>query len=125
MSVIMRTGVDMEDIDRLRNLAPGIRERFICRILTDVERDRPDLSDETITGLFCAKEAAAKALGCGIGEISWQEIEILQNDQRAPMIHLSGRAADLALSQGLQHWTVSISHTRSAAVATVIGYGET
>lgn len=114
----------MEEIDRLKNLSPAIRERFVVRVLSVVERDRPDLSDETITGLFCAKEAVAKALGCGIGEISWQEIEILQNELGAPMIHLSGRAADLAQGLGLQYWTISISHTRRNAIASVTGYGE-
>jgi holo-[acyl-carrier protein] synthase len=124
MTCILRTGVDMEEIDRLKKLSPAIRERFIDRVLSAVERDRPDLSDETITGLFCAKEAVAKALGCGIGEISWQEVEILQNELGAPMIHLSGRAADLAQGLGLQHWTISISHTRANAIASVTGYGE-
>lgn len=124
MPVIMRTGVDLEDIDRLRNLAPAIRARFVVRILTPAERKRPDLTDETITGLFCAKEAAAKALGCGIGEISWQDIEILQNDDHAPMILFTGRAAELAVSLGLQNWTVSISHSRKNAIASVIGYGD-
>lgn len=124
MPVIVRTGIDMEEVDRLKKLKPAVRERFIARILSLVERDRSDLSDETITGIFCAKEATAKALGCGIGEISWQEIEILQNELGAPMIHLSGRAADLAQGLGLRLWTVSISHTRTHAIANAIGYSE-
>jgi holo-[acyl-carrier protein] synthase len=37
-------------------------------------------------GRFAAKEAVAKALGCGIGDVAWKEIEILGDEQNAPVL---------------------------------------
>jgi holo-[acyl-carrier protein] synthase len=124
MKLILSTGIDLEEIGRLRKLPIAIKARFIQRILTSVEQDTFDLNDQTLTGLYCAKEAVAKALGCGIGPVSWHEIEIMKDEQAAPIVYLNGKAHDLAISRGIQHWSVSISHTRSYATACAVGYGE-
>lgn len=124
MSIVLSTGVDIAEIDRVRMLKPSIRQRFIRRILAPVELERPHLTDETVVGLFCAKEAVSKALGCGIGLISWHEIIILPDELSAPRLHLSGRAAQIAQDQSITNWSVSISHSTHYAVAMAIGYGE-
>ena len=74
---------------------------------------------------FAAKEAAAKALGCGIGEVSWQEIEILNDEFGAPVLHLHGKAAERAEALGLSVWSVSITHLKEYAAATVAAMGKT
>ncbi len=122
MNQVVINGVDLEEIDRIRQLKPAIRARFIERILTPDERVGK-LRDEHITGIFCAKESVAKALGCGIGEISWHEIQILIDDLGKPFVQLSGKAALIASRQGIQTWSLSISHTRTHAIATVVGLG--
>lgn len=124
MSVLLVTGIDIEEIDRIRQISPAIRERFIRRVLTPAERSLSDLPDEHIVGLFCAKEAVAKALGCGIGLISWQEIEVSKDAMQRPFVRLSGQALARAEALGYTSWSLSISHTMAYAVASVVGYGE-
>jgi holo-[acyl-carrier protein] synthase len=121
MGSIIVTGVDLEEIDRLRRIPEPIRTRFIDRILTQDEAKKSFLSEEHIIGLFCAKEAVAKALGCGIGVLSWQDIEILAQGSGLPQVHLTGNAERIANELGITHWSLSISHTRAYAVAFVVG----
>jgi holo-[acyl-carrier protein] synthase len=124
VSVLIRTGIDIEEIGRLRRISPQIGERFIARILTPFENQNSPLNEQTIIGLFCAKEAVAKALGCGIGSISWQEIEVVKTGSGQPQIHLSGQASIIAMELGIQAWSISISHTHEYAVAVAVGYSK-
>ncbi len=121
MGSILVTGVDLEEIDRLRRIPEPIRGQFIERILTKNELKKSYLSEEHIIGLFCAKEAVAKALGCGIGVLSWQDIDIQSQGSGLPQVTLSGNAKQKADDLGITHWSLSISHTRSYAVAFVVG----
>lgn len=113
------TGIDLVEIKRFSSVNPAIRERFMARVFTLGELQDCAGKDASLAGRFVAKEAAAKALGCGIGEISWQEIEIQLDRQRKPMLRLHGKALDLSLKQGWTSWSVSISHTSELAIASV------
>ena len=64
-----------------------------------------------------------KALGTGIGEVAWKEIEILGDEQNAPILKLYGTAEQKARELGLSTWSVSISHGQSLAVAFVVALG--
>jgi holo-[acyl-carrier protein] synthase len=123
VSVLITTGIDIEEIGRLRRIPPQIRERFVARILTPSENRDAELNEQTIIGLFCVKEAVAKALGCGIGQISWQEIEVVKTGSGQPQVHLSGQASMIASKLGIRSWSISISHTREYAAAIAVGYG--
>ena len=76
-----------------------------------------------LAGRFAAKEAVAKALGSGIGDVSWKKIEILGDEQNAPKLTLYGNAETKAQELGLTNWSVSISHTQSHSVAFVVAIG--
>ena len=76
-----------------------------------------------MAGRFAAKEAVAKALGTGIGDVTWTEIEILGDEQNAPKLTLSGMAETKAKELGLTNWSVSISHSQSHSVAFVVAIG--
>jgi holo-[acyl-carrier protein] synthase len=78
---------------------------------------------ESLAGRYAAKEAVAKALGCGIGDVEWKEIEVLGDEQRAPVLYLHGKAAQKAEELGLTTWSVSLSHSQSHAVAVVVMAG--
>ncbi len=123
MNSVIVNGVDMEEVDRIGQLTSPIRTRFIERIFTPAERTIKPMRDDHVTGIFCAKEAVVKALGCGIGMVSWHDVQILADDHGKPIIQLSGKAAEIAASQGIQSWSVSISHTRTHAIAMVVGLG--
>lgn len=123
--MILRTGVDIIEIDRLASLKPEIRVRFIQRVYTPAEiaLAGSENADAFFAGRFAAKEAVAKALGTGIGPVSWQEVEILRGAEQEPVLHLHGQAARLAQEMGLTTWSVSISHSHSHAIATATAIG--
>ena len=122
--MILRTGIDMIEVSRLRSQAPGIRERFIDRVYTAAEREYCGDNEEHLAGRFAAKEAVSKALGCGIGEVSFQEIEILNDEWGMPVLHLHGKALEQAQRLGLTVWSVSITHLKEYAAAAVTAAGE-
>ena len=109
------SGVDLVEVARLRDKS----DRFMQRVYTLSERERA-LSTETLAGIWACKEAVAKALGTGIGPVSFQEIEVLKNEHDAPILKLHGSAETLAAEQNLTGWSISISHTKTHAVAHAI-----
>jgi holo-[acyl-carrier protein] synthase len=121
---ILRTGIDLIEIERLERLNPAIRQRFLQRVFTRQELEDSRDRWATLAGRFAAKEAVAKALGCGIGPISWKDIEVRQGEQGEPMLELHGEARRIAKEAGLQVWSISISHTRTYAVAMAAAVGE-
>ena len=62
----------------------------------------------------------AKALGTGIGSVGWKEIEIRYGEAHKPILKLHGMAAQIAQEKKLHQWSVSLSHSRSSAVAFVV-----
>jgi len=116
----LRTGIDLIEISRLETLNPAIRERFLQRVYTDSELEDCQGLLASLAGRFAAKEAVVKALGCGIGPVSWREIEIKRGEQGEPMLELHGRARKIADEQNLVDWSISISHSREYAVAVAV-----
>ena len=119
----LATGVDLLEIERLRGAIETHGEKFLHRIFTQQELDANQKKIESLAGRFAAKEAAAKALGCGIGDVAWKEIEILRAESGAPQLILHGAAERIAREQGLTTWSLSLSHSQSHAVAMVVAMG--
>ena len=119
----LRTGVDLIEIARVAEVVSRHGKHYLERIYTPAELDVCGKRSESLAGRFAAKEAVAKALGCGIGEVDWKEIEILGNEQRAPVLYLHGKAAQKADELGLVNWSVSLSHSQSHALAFVVASG--
>ena len=63
---MIRVGTDIALIERIAQSREKFGEKFLARYLNASEYDEQS-SDATLAGLWAAKEAAAKALGCGIG----------------------------------------------------------
>lgn len=120
----LRTGVDLIEIERLRQAIQRHGRRFLERIYTPQELAQCANSPASLAARFAAKEAVAKALGTGIGAVRWQEIEVLRNLHGQPVLSLHGSAAQLAAAQGLENWSLSLSHTHEHAVALVVATGE-
>ena len=116
----LRSGIDLVEVKRMENLQESIRTRFLERVFTTAELEFARNSDMHLAGRFAAKEAVAKALGSGIGPVSWQEIEILNGPSGEPLLTLHGDAKKMADGLGLEQWTVSISHTREYALAVAV-----
>jgi holo-[acyl-carrier protein] synthase len=116
-------GVDLIERGRLARTYARFGERFLRRVFTPLELEQASWRVERLEGRFAAKEACAKALGTGIGAISWQEIEIVRQDGGKPTLHLRGEAAEHARALGLSAFDVSISDTATHVIAVVAGVG--
>jgi len=116
----LRTGVDLIEINRLADLKPEIRKRFLERVFTPLEMRQAGQSDARLAGRFAAKEAVAKALGTGIGQIRWKDIEVENDESGAPQLRLLGNAEQIAREMNLNVWSISISHSKTHAVAIAV-----
>lgn len=121
--MILRSGIDLLEVNRLDSVNPSIRERFIARVYTPTEISESKGLTEYLAGRFCVKEAVSKALGTGIGFVHWQDIECLDGPRGEPVLRLHGNAARVAEQLGLEVWSVSISHTREYATAMAVAMG--
>jgi holo-[acyl-carrier protein] synthase len=119
----LATGVDLIEIARIEVVLSRQGKAWLERIFTPAELEYCGKRAESLAGRWAAKEAVAKALGTGIGDVSWQEIEILGDDQKAPRLTLHGNAEKKAKELGLTNWSVSISHSQSHSVAFVVAIG--
>jgi holo-[acyl-carrier protein] synthase len=114
-------GIDIIEIDRVRQVLDRHGQRFLDRVYTPLEvafcRGRvPELAAR-----FAAKEATMKALGTGARGVGWREIEILPNRRGKPLVYLHGQAADRARTIGLEGVDISLTHSMEFAIAAVIG----
>jgi holo-[acyl-carrier protein] synthase len=123
MSMIT-SGIDVIEIERIEAAATRWGDRFLQRIYTDGERRYCQGKPRRLAGRFAAKEAASKALGVGVRYIHWREIEILPDARGKPRLTLHGRAAEVAARLGLTGFEVSITHSRTDAIAVVIAWQE-
>jgi holo-[acyl-carrier protein] synthase len=119
----LATGVDLIEIARIEEVIARHGRHYLERIYTPAELEQCGRRAESLAGRFAAKEAVAKALGCGIGDIGWREIEVLGDESNAPRLALYGEALRMANELGLSTWSVSISHSQSHSVALVVGIG--
>src|SRR5512135_60957 len=119
----LATGVDLIEIARIEEVISRHGKHYLERIYTPAELEYCGKRTESLAGRFAAKEAAAKALGTGIGDVAWKEIEILGDEQNAPTLKLYGAAEQKAKELGLSSWSLSISHNQSLAVAFVVALG--
>lgn len=120
---MLRIGVDMIEVYRIEAAMERFGERFYARFFTAIEREQAHGVPSRLAARFAAKEATAKALGTGIGDVSWVDIEVESDGRGRPHLHLYNAAAELATELGLDHWQVSLSHTSEHAIAFVVGAG--
>lgn len=111
-------GVDIVHIPRIANHERD--DRFLGRVFTDGERrdagEGPARSAR-LAARFAAKEAAAKALGCGIGEeLAFRDVEVVKDPSGRPELLLSPEAA---ARHGHPVTLLSLSHDGDYAIAVV------
>lgn len=124
MKPIILTGIDLVDINRFSDLDLAIRKRFYTRVFRPGELDYIGDSYNRAAGVFAAKEAVAKALGCGIGPISWQDISISHTRSHQPKVTLLSNAQEKAKALHIQQWSISITHTKKTAAAVAVAVAD-
>ena len=130
----LSSGIDLIEISRIEKALERHGERFLKRIFTEAElvslrskkilTAQPRVIAAELAARFAAKEACSKALGTGIGLVSWKEMEVLNERSGKPVLRLSGRAAQIAGFLGYTTWSVSLTHTKDMAAAVVVCIGE-
>lgn len=118
-------GIDITEVARIAEMIAHHGDRFWSRVFTEAERAYCEANQRRVAehaaARFAAKEAALKCLGTGWRDgLAWTDIEVRRDELGKPSLHLSGQAARLTATLGITRWHVSLSHTSTQAVASVI-----
>jgi holo-[acyl-carrier protein] synthase len=119
---VVGLGADVVEVGRMR-AALDRTASLAERLFSDDERayafEQHDPA-KSLAARFAAKEAVMKALGVGLGDIDFHDVEVVRRDDGAPHLDVRGRARALAARRGVTRWLISLSHTDSTAMAVVI-----
>ena len=113
----MKIGTDITVVSRIENSIKKFGDKFVSKFLSE-EEQLISKRAESIAGYWAAKEAVAKALGCGIGaELSFHDIILYKDEKNAPHFKLSPKAQEL---HQIKSSSLSIAHDGGFAIAVVV-----
>lgn len=122
--MILGTGVDLAEVDRIRASIQRYGGRFTGRVFTEREAayaERKANKYERYAARFAAKEAGMKALGTGwSGGIRWRDLEVTNLPSGRPTLTLHGVAHEVAARLGVRAVHLSLTHTAALALASVV-----
>lgn len=115
-------GVDIIEIERVKNSIENVGEKFLKKVFTDKEieycENRKGQKYQHYAGRFAAKEAAFKAISSQLDDkysVSWKDFEIVNDMQGRPQINISNLNVEK-----IEDIDVSISHCKLYAMANVV-----
>jgi holo-[acyl-carrier protein] synthase len=122
--MIYGIGVDITAISRFQSFLDKNNSALMNRLFSENELNtcgtRKDAAS-CLAARFAAKEAFMKALGTGLRDgLSWQDIEVRNDELGKPELLLSGRAQELFTARQLQSALLSLSHDGGQAIAMVV-----
>jgi holo-[acyl-carrier protein] synthase len=122
--MIVGTGIDIAEVDRIGQSIERFGRRFLERVFTPDEIrycESKANKSERYAGRFAAKEAAMKAIGTGwkLG-VTWQDVEVRRAPGGRPTIAFHNKAAEFFHKLGAARAHLSITHTKDSAMAQVI-----
>jgi len=122
--MIIGTGIDIVNIDRIERLIARWGNLFLGRVFTEREiiwcqqRARPP---ECFATRFAAKEAFLKAIGWGLRNgIQWRDIEVENDPMGKPLLAFHRKAKDVLEERRIKKALITLSHDRPYAVAHVL-----
>jgi holo-[acyl-carrier protein] synthase len=122
--MILGTGTDIIEVERIRAAAERHGDRFFQRILLEPEIEYCRAHRDPgpfLAARFAAKEAVSKAFGTGIGAaLGWLDIEVRRKESGEPYVVLHGKGSELMASRGGKVLHLTLSHTQNHAVAVAI-----
>ena len=124
--MVIGNGVDIVEIERISEIVKK-NPRFLERCFTENERAlflEKGMKIETIAAGFAGKEAVSKALGTGIRGFNLVDIEILRDALGKPIVHLLGKAKDVAANKQIHRIELSLSHSDVQAIAFALSLSE-
>lgn len=120
---MLRTGIDLIEVERISLSVARYGERFVRRVYTEGEITYCAGRVTSLAARFAAKEAVSKLLGVGIQHrdgVDWREIEVVSAENGDPTLKLYGKAERRAQELGLREIALSFSHTHEHAIALVV-----
>jgi holo-[acyl-carrier protein] synthase len=120
---MLATGVDIIEIERIERSINRFGDKMRNRIFTPQEQAYCAGKVNSLAGRYAIKEAVGKALGTGIGAVSFTDIEVVNDERGKPNLLLHNNAKALAAQLGLNQWSISISHTTTYAIGFAVGLG--
>ena len=125
---IVAHGIDLVDCPRIEQMIDRHGERFINRVFTEAEQVYANSNRnnvEKLAGRFAAKEAILKLMGTGWrGKIAWTDIEVKNDDTGRPEVTLAGEVKKIAEKLGIEHISISITHTANFAIASAVALAD-
>jgi holo-[acyl-carrier protein] synthase len=122
--MILGVGNDILEVDRMKCGLDMAGSEFRDRLFTPAEIaycERKRYPAQHYAARFAAKEAFLKALNTGLRNgLSWKDVEVRHGAGGAPELVLSGEARELAEQRGIEKTFLSLSHTSSLAMASVV-----
>ena len=117
----IKTGVDIIEIERVKNSIEETEGKFCERVYTQKEieycESKKAQKYQHYAAKFAAKEAVFKAISSSLQnkyDIEWKDIEVLNNDDGRPYVNI------LNSNMKFDDIDISISHCKEYAVASVI-----
>lgn len=115
-------GIDIIEISRIKEAVES-NPRFLSKMFTENEINYFESKGyryESIAGNFAAKEAISKAIGTGIRNFNFKDIEVLRNELGKPVVKTYNNLNDICIKYNVIEIKVSISHCKDYAVANAI-----
>ena len=123
--MVVSTGIDIVDIERVKKLAAEHGEKLKQKVFTPEEINYCETHadpDIRFAGKWAAKEAVVKALGTGWAhEVLYKNIEIVNDSYGKPVVRLHGKAATIAKTKQIDRISISVAHEKLYAVAVAVG----
>jgi holo-[acyl-carrier protein] synthase len=119
---ILGIGIDIVEIKRIED-ALNKNKRFLDKLFTKEEIkyfESRNFKIETIAGNFAAKEAISKAMGTGIRNFNFIDIEVLRNELGKPIVKTYNNLNKICIDYNVLEIKVSISHSDNYAVSNAI-----
>jgi holo-[acyl-carrier protein] synthase len=122
--MVIGIGIDIIEIDRIKESVEKFGNRFLNKIYTKKELDyclKKKYKYQHLAARFAAKEAVYKALATGWNEeVGWQNIEISNEPNGMPIVTLHGKLKKF-LSKD-KELKISMSHSRDYVACMAISY---
>ena len=121
---IVGIGIDIVDCARIESSIERFGERFLHRVFTEGEiaySQSMKFPARHFAARFAAKEALSKAFGTGIGKsMGWRDLDVRKKESGEPYVVLSGGAEKMAQEQAIEKVWISLTHTETIGMATII-----
>ncbi len=120
--MIAGIGIDLCEISRMEKLLEN--EHFLTRYFSTEEQDyirsKGKSGAQSMAGIYAAKEALVKALGCGIVTADLNLIGVTHDGYGKPSYILQGEYARLAEDKRVSSFFLSITHDGGMAAAVCV-----